>query len=167
MSAPPPDTEIRVVDAPRAPAGSGDPSRRWALAFPDGADRFAGVTRPEAQAATPALIGLGADRWDDGLVEVTLAVVLSEGAGPYAIDARGRITLVLAPHPVLHGAHLAMSEPAPEHRIGIVRRRADGPVWEWIARRDVPPEERVAALDGADGVADLAGAREWEDAGRR
>lgn len=162
-----PDTEIRVVEAPAAPAGSGDPSRRWALAFPDGGERFAGVTRPEAQAALPALVALGADGWDDGLVQVTLPVVLTEGAGPYLIDARGRITLVLAPHPAIPGAHLAMAEPVPEHRIGVARRRADGPVWEWIARRDVPAEERVAALEGADALTGLGEAREWEDAGLR
>jgi hypothetical protein len=167
VTVPPPDTEIRIVAAPRAPAGSGDVSRRWALSFPDGAERFAGVTRPEAQAATAALVALGADRWDDGLVEVTLAVVLSEGAGPYMIDSRGRITLVLGPHPAIPATHLAMGEPTPEHRVGLVRRRADGPVWQWAARRDVPPEGRVAALDALDAVTDLAGARGWEDASRR
>lgn len=167
MTQPPPDTAIRVVAAPRAPAGSGDASRRWALEFPDGGERFAGVTRLEAGAAVPALIAMGADRWDDGLVEVVLAVVLSEGAGPYLIDALGRITLVLGPHPVIAGAHLAMGEPSPGHRVGLVRRRADGPVWHWLARREVPPAERVAALDGLDAVTGLAGAREWEDAARR
>ena len=59
VSEPRPDTGIRVVEAPRAPAGSGDSTRRWALGFPDGEDRFPGVTRLEAQAALPALIALG------------------------------------------------------------------------------------------------------------
>ena len=157
---------ITLVASPRAPAGSGDPSRRWALAFPDGIERFAGVTRPEAEAAAPALGAIGPAGWEAALVEVTLAVVLSEGAGPYMLDAAGRITLVLGPHPALPGVHLAMGEPAPHHRIGLVRRRADGPVWEWIARRDVAPEGRVAALDGLDAVPDLVAAGEWERAPR-
>ena len=162
-----PDTEISVVAAPRAAAGSGDPSRRWALAFPDGVERFAGITRPEGDAARPALAAMGAERWGEGLVEVTLAVVLTEGAGPYMLDAAGRITLVLGRHPALSGTHLAMGEPTPVHRIGLVRRRADGPVREWVVRADVPPDRRVAALDGLDAVTDLTGAGEWEVAAPR
>lgn len=167
MSEPRSGTEIQLVAAPRAPAGSGDPSRRWTLAFPDGLGRFAGVTRLEARAATPALDALGPDGWDDALVEVTLAVVVSEGAGPYMIDALGRITLVLGPHPALAAAHLAMGEPAPDHRVGLVRARADGPVWEWIARSDVPADGRVAALDELVAVTDLAGVLRWARAARR
>lgn len=167
MDDPGPDAPIRLVEAPRAPAGAGDPSRRWALAFADGADRFAGVTRPEGEAAAAVLARTPPGRWDAALVEVVLAVVLSDGAGPYLIDAAGRITLVLAPHPALEGAHVAMGEPAPDHRIGLVRRLPGGPVWEWIVRADVPPERRVAALDGLDAVTGPAGAGEWERAARR
>jgi hypothetical protein len=167
VSRPGSDIAITVVDASRAPAGSGDPSRRWALAFPDGIERFAGITRLEGDAVLPALGALGAGRWEAALVEVTLAVLLTEGAGPYMLDAGGRITLVLAPHPALAGLHLAMGEPSPDHRIGLVRRRVDGPVWEWVVRSDVAPEWRVAALDDLDVVTDLAGAAEWAQAVRR
>ena len=161
------DADIAIVAAPRAPAGSGDPSRRWTLAFPDGIERFAGVTRLEGEAVVPALAALGADRWEGALVEVTLAVLLTEGAGPYMLDASGRITLVLGPHPALPGVHLAMGEPSPNHRIGLVRRRVDGPVWEWVVRSDVAPDRRVGALDDLDAVTDLVGAGEWERAARR
>lgn len=161
------DQPIRVVAAPRAPAGSGDPSRRWALAFGDGADRFPGITRPEGDAVAAELARMSPDAWDGALVEVVLAVVLSDGAGPYLIDAAGRITLVLAAHPALEGVHLAMGEPVPDHRIGLVRRRPGGPAWEWIARAEVPPEGRVAALDGLDALTDPAEAGEWERVARR
>lgn len=166
MSEPRSDTEIAIVAAPRAPAGSGDPSRRWALAFPDGIERFAGITRLEGEAVIPALGASRADRWEAALVEVTLAVLLTEGAGPYMLDASGRITLVLGPHPALSGIHLAMGEPTPDHRIGLVRRRVDGPVWEWVVRSDVAPDRRVGALDELDALTDLAAAGEWERAAR-
>jgi hypothetical protein len=162
-----PDAPIRLVEAPRAPAGSGDPSRRWALAFADGAERFPGITRPEGDAAAAGLAAMHPDGWDAALVEVVLAVVLSDGAGPYLIDAVGRITLVLAAHPALPGVHLAMGEPVPDHRIGLVRRRPGVPVWEWIARAEVSPAARVAALDALDAITDPAGAGEWERAARR
>lgn len=155
-------TGIALVAAPGASAGSGDISRRWALAFPDGAERFAGITRPEGAAAIPALAAMHPDGWDAALIEVTLAVVLTEGAGPYVIDAAGRITLVLAPHPLMAGAHLAMGEPSPLHRLGLVRRRPDVPAWEWVARAEVAPAGRVAALDALDAVADEAAAADWE-----
>lgn len=167
MDASGPDTPIRLVQAPRAPAGSGDPSRRWALAFGDGAERFPGITRPEGDAAAAELARMPPDGWDAALVEVVLAVVLSDGAGPYLIDAAGRITLVLAAHPALEDVHLAMGEPVPDHRIGLVRRRPGGPVWEWIARAEVPPEGRVAALDELDALTDPAGAGAWERTARR
>jgi len=166
VDAPGPDAAIRLVEAPRAPAGSGDPSRRWALAFGDGADRFPGITRPEGDAAAAELARLSSERWDAALVEVVLAVVLSDGAGPYLIDATGRITLVLGAHPALAGLHLAMGEPVPDHRIGLVRRRPGGPVWEWVARAEVTPERRVAALDALDALTDPAEAGEWERHGR-
>ena len=162
-----PGAAIAVVAAPMAAAGSSDPSRRWAIAFPDGADRFAGVTRPEAERAIPTLEALGAQVWDGALVEVALAVLLSEGAGPYLLDVAGRITLVLGPHPAIADAHLAMGEPVPDHRVGLVRRLADGAVWEWLAERLVPPELRVAALDALDGLVDLVDAAAWCDPRRR
>ena len=50
----PPRASIAIREAPAAPAGSGDPTRRWALAFPDGATRFPGIARTEGQAVLAA-----------------------------------------------------------------------------------------------------------------
>ena len=151
-----------IVAAPSAPIGSGDISRRWALAAADGIARFPGVTRPEAQAAATAMAGVAPERWDDLLVEVTLAVVLSDGAGPYLLDARGRLTLVLGPHRGISRAHVTMGDAAPEHSIGLTRRLDDGPLWEWLARADVPPAGVVEALDALDELIDSGDAGEWE-----
>ena len=166
MSSASADASIDVVAAPSAPAGSSDPSRRWALATPGGAELFPGVTPVEGRAAAPVLAGMAAERWGTALVAVTLPVVLSEGAGPYLLDAGGRITLVLAPHPALAGAHVAMGEPAPEHRIGLVRP-VEGPVWEWTVCAEVAPGRRVEALDALDAAADEAAAARWGGVDRR
>lgn len=155
------DGAIGLAPAPTAPAGSGDPSRRWALVLPDGRARFPGVTRPEGESAISALLTAPADDWDALLVEVSLAVLLTEGAGPYVLDHDGRITLVLGAHPTLAGEHLAMGEPLPHHRVGLVRRCGQGRLWQWTARAEVPPAGRVRALDALDAVTDLAGGREW------
>jgi hypothetical protein len=159
------DIEIDIVAAPQAPIAAGDVSRRWALASPDGVARFAGVTRPEGQAAAAAMAGIDPARWDRLLVQVTLAVVLSDGAGPYLLDARGRLTLVLGPHRGISHAHLTMGDAVPLHAIGLTRRLDGGPVWEWIARADVPPAGAAEALDALDELIDSDGAGEWE--GRR
>lgn len=152
---------IEIVASPGAPAGSADPSRRWALAPPDGAPRFPGLTRPEGDAAIAALGVLDPGAWGVHLVQVTLAVVLSDGAGPYLLDVDGRITLVLGAHPTIPAAHLAMGEAAPDHRLGLVRRVGDGPAWEWLADARVPPPERIAALDALDACAAVEDARRW------
>ncbi len=149
-----------LVAAPRAPAGAADATRRWAVALPDGRPRFPGVTRPEGTRAAPALLALGPGGWDDALVEVALPVVLSDGAGPYLIDAVGHITLVLAPHPAIVGAHVAMGVPSPGHRLGILGRAGEG-TWRWLARADVEPGDRVTALDDLDACPDLAHAERW------
>lgn len=151
---------IDIVAAPSAPAGSPDPSRRWALRLPGGAEGFPGVTPLEGRAAAPALEAMEPQRREAALIAITLPVVLSDGAGPYLLDADGRITLVLGPHPAIPGASLAMGEAAPDHRIGLVRPVA-GPVWEWIARAEVAPEGRVEALDALDAVADAGAAAAW------
>jgi hypothetical protein len=157
---------IALTPAPDAPAGSSDPTRRWALAFPDGTARFAGIARPEAESAAPELARMAPDRWDAALVEVALPVILAEGAGPYLLDAGGRIALALAPHPALADAHIAMGEPAPAHRVGLVRRCA-GRVWEWLVDAAIAPGDRVRELDRLDAVTDLADARQWEERARR
>lgn len=157
---------IALTSAPDAPAGSSDPTRRWALAFPDGATRFAGVARPEAEAALEGLARAGEVRWDAALVEISLPVVLAEGAGPYLLDAAGRITLALGPHPSLAGALVAMGQPTPAHRVGLVRRR-EGRVWEWVVDAVVAPERRVQALDELDAATDIDAARRWQQRTRR
>ncbi len=162
VSEAPANGDIDIVAAPRAPIASGDVSRRWALAAPDGVARFAGVTRPEGQAAAAAMADIDPGRWDRLLVQVTLAVVLSDGAGPYLLDARGRLTLVLGPHRGISHAHVTMGDAVPLHAIGLTRRLADGPVWEWVARADVPPAGPAEALDALDELTDSGGAGEWE-----
>ena len=157
---------IVLRDAPSAPAGSGDPTRRWALDFPDGRARFPGVARTEAQAVVPDLERTDPADWDACLVEVALPVVVSEGAGPYLLDAAGRITLALGPHPSLADRLVAMGEPAPDHRIGLVRRVA-GRLWRWEADAEVEPARRVEALDRLHQVADAAAAARWRDEIRR
>jgi hypothetical protein len=157
---------IVLREAPAAPAGSGDPTRRWALDFPDGALRFPGIARTEAQAVIPPLEALDSADWDRALVEVSLPVLLSEGAGPYLLDAAGRVTLALGPHPALEGERVAMGEPAPGHRVGLVRR-VDGRLWRWTVDAEVAPADRVEALDGLDAAADAEAARAWQEHARR
>lgn len=152
--------EPGIVARPDAPAGASDAMRRWALAMDDGVERFAGVTRTEAAAAAAALRALGPDGWDDGLVEIALPVVLSDGAGPYLLDADGRITLVLGPHPAIAGAHVAMGHPSPAHRVGIVAP-AGAAAWRWLARAEVAAGARVAALDALDACTGLPEALRW------
>jgi hypothetical protein len=149
-----------LVASEGAALGSSDPTRRWALRFPDGAVRFAGVTRTEGFAAARALAG----EPDPGraLVRVALPVVLSDGAGPHLVDAEGRLVLALGPHPHVAGASVAMGEAAPGHAVGLVEPAGDGGLWRWVARASVPPERRVAALDAIDGAGDRAAAARWE-----
>jgi hypothetical protein len=161
-----PGAAIALRPAPSAPAGSGDATRRWALAFPDGAARFPGIARTEAPDAIAALERVPPADWDRCLVEVALPVLLSEGAGPYLLDAGGRITLALGPHPALSGQLVAMGEPGPSHRIGLVGR-VEGRLWRWSVDAEVPPERRVDALSGLDAAPDAAAARRWEDEARR
>ncbi len=157
---------IALRPAPAAPAGSGDPTRRWALGFPDGSARFPGIARTEAQAVIPELGRMDPAEWDGALVEVALPVLLSEGAGPYLLDAAGRITLALGPHPALAEHLVAMGEPGPAHRIGLVRRVA-GRVWSWTVDAEVMPGRRVEELERLDAAADADAALRWQDEARR
>jgi hypothetical protein len=155
---------VTVVAAADAPAGSADPTRRWALAFPDGVVRFPGIARDEATAVLEALRRLAPERWDEALVAIVLPVVLSDGAGPHLLDARGRITLALADHPTIPGARVAMGEARPLHRVGLAAPLGDGPLWRWLAAREVDAAGRIAALDALDAAPDLAAARRWAQA---
>jgi hypothetical protein len=157
---------IAIQEAPAAPAGSGDPTRRWALAFPDGAARFPGLARTEGQAVLAALAAVDPADWDRHLVEVSLPVLLSEGAGPHLLDAGGRLTLVLAVHPSLPEERIAMGEAAPAHRIGLVHR-VEGRLWRWKADAEVEPARRVTELARLDAVSDEAGAKRWQEEARR
>jgi hypothetical protein len=122
--------------------------------------RFAGVTRVEGFTAAAALAG----EPDPGraLVQVTLPVVLSDGAGPHLVDADGRLVLALGPHPHVAGTSVAMGEAAPGHAVGLVEPAGDGGLWRWIARARVAPEGRVAALDALDVAPDREAAARWE-----
>ena len=166
MTPEPAPAAIAIREAPAAPAGSGDPTRRWALAFPDGVMRFPGVARTEGQAVIAALEAVDPGDWDRHLVEVSLPVLVSEGAGPHLLDAGGRLTLALAAHPAFSDQRIAMGEAAPAHRIGLVRR-VNGRLWRWTADAEVDPARRVQALDRLDSVDDEAAARRWQDETRR
>ncbi|HEX2504110.1 MAG TPA: hypothetical protein VHK00_09205 [Miltoncostaeaceae bacterium] len=157
---------IALRPAPAAPAGSGDPTRRWALDFPDGSTRFPGIARTEAETAIPELERMDPAEWDGALVEVSLPVLLSEGAGPYLLDAAGRITLALGAHPALAEQLVAMGEAGPAHRLGLVRRVA-GRVWSWTVDAEVMPGQRVEQLDRLDAAADADAALRWQDEARR
>jgi hypothetical protein len=161
-----PRPAIALRPAPAAPAGSGDPTRRWALDFPDGVTRFPGIARTEAQAVVPELERMDPDEWDGALVEVSLPALLSEGAGPHLLDADGRITLALGPHPALAPDLVAMGEPGPAHRIGLVRRVA-GRLWHWTVEAEVMPARRVEELGRLDAAADVEAAVRWQDEARR
>jgi len=95
------------------------------------------------------------------LVAVVLPVVLSDGAGPYVIDASGGLVLVLGPHRRLPGGLVAMGPAEPDHAIGLVERSGAG--WRWIARAEVAPADRIAALDELDEVADRPAAAAWAE----
>lgn len=149
---------IGVVAVPDAALGAGDPTRRWGVRCPDDRVRWPGVTRFEAVGLVQAGSALAATP-DDVLAQVDLGVVLSDGAGPYLVDADGLLVLVVDVHPVLAGLHVAMGQPGPEWaRIGAVRPLGSGGCWSWVCRADVPVSARIAVLDllvAADGDAAL------------
>lgn len=152
-----------LVAAPDAPAGAADAGRRWALrAGDDAPDLFPGIAPEEADEVVAALAVITPEHRRRTAVEVALPVVLSDGAGPYLLDARGRLALALAPHPRVVGARVAMGEPAPAHRIGAVRRLGEGRLWEWLCAADVMPADRVDALDELDAAQTVADLDHWE-----
>ena len=151
-----------LVASEGAALGSGDPTRRWALRFPGGRERFAGVTRIEGWAATAAVAAMGDDEADRCLIAITLPVVLSDGAGPHLVDAAGRLVLALGPHPHLDAASVAMGEASPQHSVGALERVGEGPLWRWIAHVRVAPADRISALDALDAALDRPAAGAWE-----
>lgn len=157
---------VDVVDAPGAPLGVADVTRRYALAFSDRTTRFPGLTRPEGQSAAAVLAGVPPSDWSALLVVVVLPVLLSDGAGPHLLDSAGRLVLAVGPHPGFDGARIAMASLDPADvggatTVGVARPVA-GPVWTWQARAAVPPERRVASLDELDAVKTASGLSAWQ-----
>ncbi|MFN8121457.1 MAG: hypothetical protein U0237_03405 [Thermoleophilia bacterium] len=152
---------IDIVPAPGAPLGRADHTRRWALRFPDGAERFPGIIRPEAEAAAPVMGAMAPSAWATALVRVDLEVVLTDGAGPYLVDAEGTLVLVLGPHPAMGDLRVAMGQPdGATHHLGLVREVAGG-VWGWFADARVPSTARVQALDGLVATGSPADVEGW------
>lgn len=135
-------------------------TRRWALAA-EGPARFPGLTRPEGEVAAGWLAGLAADEWDRSLVPIALPVVVSDGAGPYLLDAAGRLILAVADHPRIPDARVAMGPAEPDHPIGVIRAAPGNAGWRWLGRADVAPERRLAALDDLDAATDESALAQW------
>ena len=155
---PPP---IDIAAAPDAQLGRGDPTRRWALSFPDGVVRFPGLIRQEAESACEVLGAVAPGLWDAALVRVTLDVVLSDGAGPHLLAADGTLVLALGAHPAISDLTVAMGQPdGMSHRLGLVRELAGG-VWGWWTSAAVPSAARVNALDGLAELASAADVEGW------
>ncbi len=151
---------IELVPANAASLGRTDATRRWALRFPDGQERFPGLTRPEARALASALAGAGRAAWSSALAEVALPAVPAEGAGPHLLDDAGALVIALGPHPGLSGPLIAMGEAQPDHRVGLVARRGPG-VWGWLCDARVEPARRVEALDALVALDQLAHGDVW------
>jgi hypothetical protein len=153
----------QLVPCQGAPLGGGDPTRRWGVRCADGVVRWPGLTRPEAVALVDALEGRDVVL-ADVLVQVELDVVLSDGAGPYLVDADGLLVLVVGPHPAADGDHVAIGQPGPQRaRIGAVRRTGFAGGWVWIVRAEVPGPARITALDALAAAGDQAALRGWAD----
>ncbi len=156
------ELRMRIVPADDAALGSGDPTRRWALADRRGAVRWPGLTRNEAEALAAALSAAGTVDLDATLGQVELGVVLSDGAGPYLVDADGVLVLAVAAHPRLDGLAIAMATTDTDHaRIGVVRPRAVPAGWEWVARAGCAPADRIRALDELAATGSPEGLRQW------
>jgi len=155
------EVTTQLVACPAAPLGGGDPTRRWGVRCGDGAVRWPGLTRPEAVAL---IDGLGARDAviADTLMQVELDVVLSDGAGPYLLDADGLLMLVVGAHPAGSGVHVAMGQPGPDRaRIGAVVRAGFADGWAWIARAEVPADARIPVLDELAAADSTAALRAW------
>ncbi len=155
------EVTTRLVACPAAPLGAGDPTRRWGVRCGDGAVRWAGLTRPEAEAliggfGTPGVAVAAV------LVQVELDVVLSDGAGPYLLDGDGLLVLVVGTHPAGRGVHVAMGQVGSDRaRIGAVARAGFADGWSWIARAEVPAAARIPVLDELAAADDTAALQAW------
>lgn len=155
------DDSPAVVAAPSAVLGGADATRRYAVRCGDGVVRFAGVTRPEGLATASVLAGRPALDVDATLVEIALPVVVSDGAGPYLVDAAGSLVLAVADHDAIPGARVAIGGTGPHNVVGVVAP-AERPVWTWEASARVPHERRVACLDELATVRSRAEIAAWE-----
>lgn len=147
------------VKVPDAPLGRADATRRWGLRVPGGAVVFAGLARPEAERLAD-VAGQGGAPLPQLAVAVELPVVLSDGAGPHLLCADGSLALALGAHPHLPDVRVAMGEPRPAHRIGLVAPVSDE-VWRWRFAALVDPADRVTALDDLAEAADEPGLAAW------
>ncbi len=122
---------------------------------------FPGLTGPEASAATPILDAL--DDRSRALVRIALPVLLTEGAGPHLLDADGRLTLAVGPHPGDDAWRVAMGEPSGAQRVGVVTPiDPDRLAWRWLAVAEIVEAERVAALDALVAATDPSALEVWE-----
>ena len=153
-------SEIEPDQAPDAPLGRADATRRWSVVV-DGERLFPGLTKPEAQDAASALQGVGASEAPRCAFPVELPALLSDGAGPHLLGADGALALALGPHPHLAEFRVAMSEPTPRHRVGLVAPDGAGPLWRWVVEAQVAPADQVAALDGLAAAQSVAEASAW------
>ncbi len=151
----------KAVACPAAPLGRGDPTRSWGVRCPDGAVRWPGLTRVEADAIA-GVVPPEDPAPGDVLVQIALDVVLTDGAGPYLLDADGLLVLVVGGHPAGGGVHVAMGQPGPERvRVGAVVPAGAGGRWRWIARAEVPATLRIATLDALAAAGDTAALEAW------
>jgi hypothetical protein len=140
--------DVEVVPVPSAPLGASDATRRWGVLCADGHTRWPGVTRVEADAACRGLAATGSDSPGAALLGVELGVVLSDGAGPYVVDADGVLVLVLDRHAHIPECSFAMGQVDRDRvRLGLVRDRGAHGIWEWVTQADVAVTDRVTVLD--------------------
>ena len=142
----------RIISAPDAPLGDGDPTRRWAITDRNGAARFPGVTPGEAR----SILGVGAPHWEGALARISLPVLLSDGAGPHLLDADGHLVLALADHAAAPGGRIALGPVGAREQLGVVAPLDGRVLWRWEARAEIDGARRVEALDALE-VARTAG----------
>ena len=124
---------------------------------------FPGLARPEADRLAALLAAGETETPDELAVAVELPVMLSDDAGPHLLCADGSLALALGEHPHLAGLRVAMAEPKPDHRIGVVGPLGGG-LWRWRAQARVSPARRVEALDALAAAADRDDLTRWGSA---
>jgi hypothetical protein len=158
---------MQAVPAPTAPLGASDATRRWCVVGDDGQARWPGLTRVEADAVCAALGGSADARVKAALIQVDLGVVISDGAGPYLVDADGVLVLVLDLHAHIARGHITMGQVGERRtRIGLVRGAGHEGIWEWVVQVQIDAADRVAVLDQLAAVETAPALVRWcEDVG--